>query len=99
MGRRSPGSIFSWAPYGIARFNPMTGAAGTKISTTAKPNDVIVRSDDNVYFTDPADPDGQPSVARVGNESVDSTIEPGDKIQLEYLVGQVVKVTRVVPVA
>jgi gluconolactonase len=26
---------------------------GTKISTTAKPNDVIVRSDDNIYFTDP----------------------------------------------
>jgi len=41
------------APYGITRFNPMTGAAGTKISTTAKPNDVIVRSDDNIYFTDP----------------------------------------------
>jgi gluconolactonase len=41
------------APYGIARFNPMTGAAGAKVSTTAKPNDVIVRSDDNVYFTDP----------------------------------------------
>jgi gluconolactonase len=41
------------APYGIARFNPMTGAMGTKIATTAKPNDVIVRSDDNVYFTDP----------------------------------------------
>ena len=31
----------------------MTGAAGAKISTTAKPNDVIVRSDDNIYFTDP----------------------------------------------
>jgi len=53
----------------------------------------------DVYFTDPADPDGQPSVARVGNEAVDSTIEPGDTIKLEYLVGQVVKVTRIVPVA
>ena len=52
----------------------------------------------DVYFTDPADPDGQPSVARVGNEAVDSTIEPGDTIKLEYLVGQVVKVTRVVAV-
>src|SRR4029079_6184338 len=41
------------APYGITRFNPMTGAMGTKISTTARPNDVIVRSDDNIYFTDP----------------------------------------------
>ncbi|HXD76019.1 MAG TPA: hypothetical protein VN628_19880 [Vicinamibacterales bacterium] len=53
----------------------------------------------DVYFTDPADPDGQVSVARVGNEAVDSTIEPGDTIKLEYLVGQVVKVTRIVPVA
>jgi len=41
------------SPYGITRFNPMTGAAGTKIATTGRPNDVIVRSDDNIYFTDP----------------------------------------------
>jgi len=53
----------------------------------------------DVYFTDPADPDGQISVARVGSEAVDSTIEPGDTIKLEYMVGQVVKVTRVVSVA
>jgi len=53
----------------------------------------------DVYFTDVSDPDGQASVARVGSEAVDSTIEPGDTIKLEYLVGQVVKVTRVVPVA
>ena len=53
----------------------------------------------DVYFTDPTDPDGQVNVARVGNEAVDSTIEPGDSVKLEYLVGQVIKVTRVVPVA
>ena len=53
----------------------------------------------DVYFADPADPDGQVSVARVGSESVDATIEPGDTIKLEYLVGQVIKVSRVVPVA
>ena len=52
----------------------------------------------DVYFTDLSDPDGQVSVARVGHEAVDSTIEPGDTIKLEYLVGQVVKVSRVVPV-
>ena len=52
----------------------------------------------DVYFTDPADPDGQISVARVGHEAVDATIEPGDAVKLEYLVGQVVKVSRVVPV-
>ena len=40
----------------IATFDPMTGQmVGTAISTgNAKPNDVIVRSDNNIYFTDPA---------------------------------------------
>jgi len=52
----------------------------------------------DVYFTDLSEPEGQVSVARVGHEAVDSTIEPGDTIKLEYLVGQVVKVSRVVPV-
>jgi hypothetical protein len=51
----------------------------------------------DVYFTDATEPDGQVSVARVGTEAVDSTIEPGDAIRLEYLVGQVVKVSRIVP--
>jgi gluconolactonase len=38
----------------IARVNPTTGQmVGAAITTTAKPNDVIVRSDDNIYFTDP----------------------------------------------
>jgi gluconolactonase len=39
----------------ITRFDPATGApVGTPISTgTAKPNDVVVRSDDNIYFSDP----------------------------------------------
>jgi gluconolactonase len=39
----------------IVRFDPSTGQiVGTPISTGgAKPNDLIVRSDDNIYFTDP----------------------------------------------
>ena len=51
----------------------------------------------DVCFSDAEDPDGQTSVARVGSEAVASNLEPGDSIQLEYLVGQVVKVSRVVP--
>ena len=51
----------------------------------------------DVYFTSPDDPDGQTSVARVGSEAVASNLEPGDTIELEYLVGQVVKVSRIVP--
>jgi gluconolactonase len=39
----------------IVRFEPMTGQmVGTPIPTgAAKPNDLIVRSDENIYFTDP----------------------------------------------
>ena len=49
----------------------------------------------DVYFTDASEPDGQVNVARVGDEAVDTTMEPGDAIKLEYLVGQVIKVSRV----
>jgi hypothetical protein len=51
----------------------------------------------DVFFADPEDPDGQIHVARVGPEAVNGNIEPGDLIQLEYLVGVAVKVSRVVP--
>jgi hypothetical protein len=51
----------------------------------------------DVYFTNADDPDGQTNVARVGSEAVASNLEPGDSIRLEYLVGQVVKVSRVIP--
>jgi len=51
----------------------------------------------DVYFTSAEDPDGQTSVARVGSEAVAANLEPGDSIKLEYLVGQVVKVSRIIP--
>jgi hypothetical protein len=50
----------------------------------------------DVFFTDVDDPEGQPHVARIGPEAVaDHNMEPGDRIQLEYLVGVVVRVSRV----
>lgn len=51
----------------------------------------------DVFFTSVEEPDGQTHVARLGPEAVDQTIEPGDRIRVEYLVGVAVKVTRVVP--
>ena len=52
----------------------------------------------DVFFTDVDDPDGQTHVARIGPEAVIGNIlEPGDRIQVEYLVGQAIRVTRVVP--
>ena len=51
----------------------------------------------DVFFTDVDDPDGQIHVARVGPEAIARNVEPGDRIQVEYLVAVAIKVTRVVP--
>jgi len=49
----------------------------------------------DVYFSDADDPDGPVHVARVGPEAVSHRLEPGDRIQLDYLVGVVTAVTRI----
>jgi hypothetical protein len=50
----------------------------------------------DVFFTDVEDPDGQVHVARIGPEAViGKDLEPGDRIQVEYVVGVPVRVTRV----
>src|ERR1700704_6416890 len=52
----------------------------------------------DVFFTDVEDPDGQTHAARVGPEAVmGHNLEPGDRIQVEYLVGAAGRVTRGVP--
>ena len=48
----------------------------------------------DVYFSDPDDPD-QVSVARVGPETVNHTLEPGDRLRLDYTLGAVVAVHRI----
>jgi hypothetical protein len=51
----------------------------------------------DIYFTDKDDENGQVHLARVGPEAVvGHTLEAGDDIQIEYVVGVPVKVTRVV---
>jgi hypothetical protein len=50
----------------------------------------------DVFFHDVEDPDGQTHVARIGPEAViGKNLEPGDRIQIEYIVGVAVRVTRV----
>jgi hypothetical protein len=52
----------------------------------------------DIFFTDVDDEGGQTHMARVGPEAVvGHNLEPGDRIQIEYIVGVPVKVTRVVP--
>jgi hypothetical protein len=50
----------------------------------------------DVFYTGVEDPEGQTHVARVGPEAVFGNLEPGDRIQVEYLVGVAVRVTRVI---
>ena len=48
----------------------------------------------DIFFTDVGDLDGQTHVARVGPEAIaGANMEPGDRIQVEYVIGVAVKVT------
>jgi hypothetical protein len=48
----------------------------------------------DVYFVDPAEPDGQVSLARVGPESTPPHMEAGDLVEVHYLLGTITSVTR-----
>jgi hypothetical protein len=48
----------------------------------------------DVHFSDPDDPQGQMSVARLGLEAVPRDLQPGDRIKVEYLVGVAVAVQK-----
>jgi hypothetical protein len=48
----------------------------------------------DVFFTDAADPDGQLHAARLGAEAIAQNLEPGDRIQVEYVVGVPIRITR-----
>jgi hypothetical protein len=52
----------------------------------------------DIFFADVENPDGQVHVARLGPEAVSNNLEPGDRVQVEYLVGTPVRVTRLTPV-
>lgn len=48
----------------------------------------------DVYFVDPAEPDGQVSLARIGPEAVPPHLEAGDRVDLHFLLGVVTQITR-----
>ena len=48
----------------------------------------------DVYYVDEENQDGTVGMARVGPESVDRHLEPGDRISLEFVLGAVTRVTR-----
>ena len=49
----------------------------------------------DVYFSDPDDPEGPTSVARVGPEAVTHDPHPGDRIRLDYVLGSVIGISKV----
>ena len=48
----------------------------------------------DVFWIDPEDPEGEIRHARVGNESVPVDLEPGDRVTMHYLMGQITQITR-----
>lgn len=48
----------------------------------------------DVYVFDPDDLQGQVSLARVGPEAVPKDLEPGDAVDLHYMLGVVTQITR-----
>jgi hypothetical protein len=69
---------------------------GTRIAVLRKIQPVSIHGQISldVFFSDADDPDGPVNVARVGGESVSRELEPGDRIELHYLMGVVTEVRK-----
>ncbi len=69
---------------------------GTKLAVIKRVQPVSIHGQISldVYFADPADPDGQVSLARVGPEAVPRHLEAGDHVELHYVLGTVTAITR-----
>ena len=48
----------------------------------------------DVYFTDPDEPEGQVSLARLGPEAIPRGLEPGDRVEVHYMLGVVTGLTK-----
>lgn len=68
----------------------------TGILKKAQPVSIHGQVSFDVFFTDVDDPDGQTHVARLGPEAIiGNNLEPGDRIEVEYVVAVPIKVTRI----
>ena len=50
----------------------------------------------DVHFADPEAPDGQVTVARIGPEAVDRDLQPGDRIEIEYVLGVATQIRKLI---
>jgi hypothetical protein len=48
----------------------------------------------DVYFVDPEDQDGQVSLARLGQEAIPRALEPGDAVDVHFMLGVATQITR-----
>jgi hypothetical protein len=48
----------------------------------------------DVFWVDPDDPEEEIRHSRVGDEAVPRGLEAGDKVQMHYLMGSVVQISR-----
>lgn len=48
----------------------------------------------DIYCVDPEDPQGQVTVARIGEESVPRDLEAGDQVTLHFVLGVVTAITK-----
>ena len=69
---------------------------GTRVALVEKVQPVSIHGQISydVYFVDPEEPQGQVSLARLGAEAIPRHLEPGDRIDLHYLVGVVTSITK-----
>lgn len=48
----------------------------------------------DIYTVDPDDPQGQVTLARIGEESVPRDLEAGDRVTLHFVLGVVTQITK-----
>jgi hypothetical protein len=69
---------------------------GTKaaVVTRIQPVSIHGQLSLDVYYSDPEDSQSQVRLARIGPESVPRDLEPGDPVDLHYMLGVVTQITR-----
>jgi hypothetical protein len=72
---------------------------GTRVGTLTKIQPISIHGQlsCDLYGADVNDPAGQVHVVSVGPEALPHHLEPGDRIQIEYVVGVAVRVVRASP--
>jgi hypothetical protein len=69
---------------------------GTKaaVVTRIQPVSIHGQLSLDVYYSDPDDSQSQVRLARIGPESVPRDLEPGDSVDLHFMLGVVTQITR-----